>query len=361
MKSRMAAVRPSIPVSRPHYPCRLILEPLSAASGVWAEALRRFPGVTLYHRVNWLTLLRRAYGLEPWVAAIEREGELAAACVFARSRNPLSRIRFVSLPFSDQSPPLAADDGSLGDFMNELARSEMARRGCEIRDVDVPAPWRTVECFALWRLDVDRPAAEIERTCHREFRRKVRRGSQADLTIESGSGEDLVKRFYRLQLETRRRLGVPSQPLRFFRLAREIFAPSGCFRVWLVSERGRDIAGAVHLRDADVVYRKWAGRRPDGNSDAPHLLLWNEIESLAGDAAVFDLGRADVRNQGLTRSKKDTGASATTLRYVYLPDAPDNVSSEVLSGAHKVFASIWRRLPLPVVRLLGGALYGYLA
>jgi hypothetical protein len=357
----MAAAQPSIPVSRVDCPCGLVLQPLSEAPELWDKALRRFPGATLYHRANWLTLLRRAYGLEPWLAAMDRGGDLAAACVFARSRNPLSRIRFVSLPFSDQSPPLAADDGSLADFLSELAGSEIARRGCEIRDVEAPAPWRTVECFALWRLDVDRPAAEIERTCHREFRRKMRRGSQANLTIESGAGEDLVRRFYRLQLETRRRLGVPSQPLRFFSLAREIFAPSGSFRVWLVSERGRDIAGAVHLRDGDVVYRKWAGRRLDGNGAAPHLLLWNEIESLAGNAAVFDLGRADVRNQGLTRSKKDTGATAAPLRYAFLPYAPDNVSSEVLSGAHKVFASVWRRLPLPVVRVLGGALYGYLA
>jgi hypothetical protein len=257
---------------------------------------------------------------------------------------------------------LAADDEALSDFLDALARSEIARLGCELRGVEASQPWRTVECFALWRLDVDRSAEKIERGCDREFRRKVRRGSQAaNLEIESGSSDDLVRRFYRLQLETRRRLGIPSQPPRFFRLAHEIFAPSGCFRVWLVSERGRDIAGAIHLRDGDVVYRKWAGRRLRGHSAAPHLLFWKEIESLAGNASVFDLGRADVRNCGLTRSKKETGATPLPLRYVFLPDAPGNVSAEVLSGTHKVFASVWRHLPLPVVRVLGGALYGFLA
>lgn len=358
----MAAVQLNIPVNGPHCPSRLILQPLFEAPELWEEALRRFPGVTLYHRTPWLALLRRAYGLEPWVAALKRGGELAAACVFARSRNPLSRIRHVSLPFSDDSPPLAADDEAMADFLDALARSEVARRGCELRGVDAPPPWRNVECFALWRLDVKRSAEAIERAADRDFRRKVRRGMQADnLKIESGCGDDLVRRFYRLQLETRRRLGVPSQPLRFFRLARQIFAPSESFRVWLVAEGGRDIAGAVHLRDGDVVYRKWAGRRLHGRSAAPHLLFWREIESLVGDAAIFDLGRADVRNQGLTRSKKETGAAPRPLRYAFLPDAPGNVSSEVLTGAQRVFASVWRRLPLPVARLLGGALYGYLA
>ncbi|HJU28664.1 MAG TPA: GNAT family N-acetyltransferase [Candidatus Binataceae bacterium] len=357
----MAAVQPNMPLLAPHRPGRLVLQPWSKAWKTWEEALRRFPAATLYHRARWLTLLDRAYSLEPWVATIKREDELAAACVFARSRNPLSRIRFVSLPFSDQSPPLAADGDALAQFLDRLAQSAIARRGCELRGVEASAPWRTVECFALWRLDVDRPAAEIERACHREFRRKLRRAAQAKLAVESGNDEDLVRRFFRLQLETRRRLGVPSQPLRFFKLAREIFAPSGCFRVWLVSERGRDIAGAIHLRDGDVVYRKWAGRRLGGHSAAPHLLFWTEIESLAGSASIFDLGRADVRNHGLTRSKRDTGAASIPLRYVFLPDAPGNVSSEVLSGARKAFATVWRRLPLPVVRVLGGALYGYLA
>ncbi|HJU28155.1 MAG TPA: hypothetical protein VJ718_03235, partial [Candidatus Binataceae bacterium] len=69
----------------------------------------------------------------------------------------------------------------------------------------------------------------------------------------------------------------------------------------------------------------------------------------------------DDRNEGLVRFKRHLGAERINLPYAYFPRAPRNVSAEVPVGARRVVSRIWRRLPLPVARALGGILYSYLA
>jgi hypothetical protein len=75
----------------------------------------------------------------------------------------------------------------------------------------------------------------------------------------------------------------------------------------------------------------------------------------------MDFGRCDVRNQGLLRSKADIGCVSRPLPYAFFPKAPRNISSEVLSGPAKIVSSIWKRLPLPVTRVLGEILYRSMA
>ena len=85
------------------------------------------------------------------------------------------------------------------------------------------------------------------------------------------------------------------------------------------------------------------------------------IEAHAGQARSIDFGRCDMRNQGLVRSKADLGCVPRPLPYAFFPKAPRNISSEVLSGPAKILSAVWKRLPLPVTRVLGEALYRYMA
>ncbi len=353
MKSQLSAQR-----LNSYEPGRLGLRPLSENRALWQSLLTTFPGATLYHRDAWLDLLERAYGLSMWLAALEREGRVVAASVFARSHNPFVR-RFVSLPFSDSCAPLAQDGEAARGLLDALVSQARPAAAYEIRGVEGGAPWKQVNCFVNWRLELQRPLASIERGLSLNFRRNLRRVQPA-IMIERGTEIAHLKRFYAVQLECRRRFGLPPQPWRFFELARELFGPEN-FNVWLASEGGQDVAGAIFVRDGEVIHFKWSARRPACRSSANHSLLWNAIEEFASHARVLDLGRADVRNQGLMRFKRGLGAAAAALPYSFFPMAPHQVSPEVLTGPYRVFAMLWRRLPIFATRALGRVLYPFLA
>ncbi len=336
---------------------RLRLRPFTEGRAQWHELLNTCPGATLYHRDSWMQLLVRAYGLSLWLATLHQGSNVVAGCVFARA--PLSR-RFTSLSFSDTCPPLAKEPGAAHRLLDALVAQAPSHRSYEVRGIGGMAGWETVECFANWRLSLDRPVARIEEAQAVNFRRNLRRASRETIKIDRGSGIDLLERFYAMQVESRRHLGLPAQPWRFFDLVREIFAADGNFEVWIARENGQDAASAVFLRDGDVVHYKWGARRLNYRSYANHLLFWNAIEEYAPRARLLDLGRADVRNQGLMRFKAELGASASPLPSSFYPRAPRQVSAEVLTGGRAILARIWSRLPVFATQIAGRVVYRFL-
>jgi hypothetical protein len=170
-----------------------------------------------------------------------------------------------------------------------------------------------------------------------------------------------LHRFCLLHEHSRRRQGVPAQPLRFFQILRELYIADDSLQIWLAAHHGRDVAAILALRDGLTLYYKWSARAEDDTTGAAHLLLWSLIETAAGRQQTLDLGRTDTRNQGLNRFKRESGASCTALPYSFLPHAPREISPEVSSGVRHLSARLWRRLPLPVCRALSDAVYRYLS
>jgi len=359
-----ASLRPNEHVrvaAQAHTPIRdgLTMTPWSEGTALWRSALAGLSGATFYHCEPWIESVRGTYGLHLDVATLHREGELRAAAVFARSRG-LRSTRLVSLPFSDCGEPLAIDDEARADFMRAMLASHKSG-SIELRGVAGPAPWKNVDCFNHWTLDLKRPFSEVNAGFGRTVRGGVKRALKENVRIDHGTDASYMARFFDLQLMTRRRLGVPPQPFKFFATVREKFSGSGSVEVWFATLDGRDQAGLVLLRTGDQLCYKWGARVENGHPGANHLLVASMLEAHAGKAAAIDFGRCDMRNQGLVRSKADIGCVVRPLPYAFYPSAPRNISSEVLSGPAKVLSSVWKRLPLPVTRVLGEVLYRYMA
>jgi len=330
-----------------------------SSRAIWNRLVDFAPNATIYHSDRWLDLLAQSYRLEISLATIERHSEIRAACVLARSRNPLA-IRFVSLPFSDFCPPLARDDEAMNDLLKGLTINPEFRKGCELRGVKAAKPWEALDVFANWNLNLQQPLRAIEKGLRGNFRRNLRRAAGLHVSIERGSQAKHIERFYALQLDTRRRLGVPPQPIKMYRLLRQLF-PEDSLEVWLASHKGRDEAGVIVLRYRDRIYYKWGARLVPAVTGINHRLFWSLIEEFAGKASSLDLGRADIRNEGLSRFKRELGATPDLMPYSYFPRAPHHASAEVLSGPRKFLSRVWQHLPLPATRALGAAFYGYLA
>ena len=92
-----------------------------------------------------------------------------------------------------------------------------------------------------------------------------------------------------------------------------------------------------------------------------HLLYWNSIaESKSLGLRTFDFGRTDAGQTGLTTFKRRWGAVESTLlysRYTSSRNSSHVFDLPIDSWKTRVAKRTLSRLPLPVLSLLGSALY----
>jgi hypothetical protein len=334
--------------------------PFAEKGEQWIKFAAQIPDATLYHRGPWVELLRAAYGINVQVATLEYGSEPVAGGLFARPARPFAR-RLISLPDSENCGPLARDEESRETFLRTLASHPRARGGFEIHGAaGPPAPWETVDTFAQWFVEMDRPLEKLHQALDRDVRRNMRHALAEGISVERGDSLEYLRRFYRLHLDTRRRLGVPPRPFRYFKLLHRVFSQTGALSVWIARLRDSDLAGLVMLQDGDVLYAKMNGRSKDCPNGANHLMFVSAMDEFAGRVRRWDLGRVDIRNRGLGDFKKRLGACSAPLPYAFFPRAPRNISAEVLSGPAQILSQAWRRLPLWTTRVLGTVVYGFL-
>ena len=84
------------------------------------------------------------------------------------------------------------------------------------------------------------------------------------------------------------------------------------------------------------------------------------IEEYAARRHILDLGRADVRIQGLMRFKAELGAVPIPLPFSVYPQAPNQVNAEVLTGTWATMAKVWRRMPIFATAMAGRVVYRFL-
>lgn len=330
----------------------------------WRALVAESPEATAFHHPAWSRVLADAYGYPTVVlAAPDASGRLQAGAPFARVRR-LHRSTWVSLPFSDHCPPLARDAASRGRLVAGLAGWGAGRgASVEVRDGVAAAPgWSEAAIGARHVLALDGDLEAVRAAVGATHRKRLRRAERLGLAVRFGRSADDVAAFFRLQVATRRRQGVPVQPRRFFEaLWRHVIGP-GLGVVALAGLPGeRPVAaylllawngtaiGKFHASDANAWHL-----RPN------HLLYWAVIRWAAESGLrQLDMGRTAQAHRGLHQWKDDWGARAMPLTY-----ARTGGIGAAGAGQSRLAAAmghVIRRSPAFVCRGLGALLYRYAA
>jgi len=199
---------------------------------------------------------------------------------------------------------------------------------------------------------------QLLRSFHKDsVQRKIRRTEREGLIYEEGRSAELLDKFYRLLLLTRRRHGLPPQPRDWFR---NLMASLGeSFKVRVASKEGEPIASIITLRHRDVLVYKYGCSDPRFHKlGGVALLFWKAIQEAKQDGLnEFDLGRSDHDNPGLVTFKEHWGAARSTLAYFRCPArARQTIDERYAPLARRLFA----RMPDGLLTLAGRLLYRHI-
>jgi CelD/BcsL family acetyltransferase involved in cellulose biosynthesis len=315
-----------------------------------------------FHHPSWTDLLFDCYGYRAFaLAATDGAGEITAGLPVMEVKRPLGKKRWVSLPFTDQCPPLGATVEGMEELMADLDRT---RRAAGVSSLEVRAALEgeiahLQTSAVLHRLRLRPDVGDLFRTFKRSNQRLIHQAERKGVVVERAETMgDLADVFYGLHLQTRRRQGVPVQPRRFFRLLWERVLAPGFGFLLLAYANGVAIAGAVFLAWNGTLSYKFGASDPDfWQLRANNLTMWTAIQwGCTNGYEQFDFGRTDLDNEGLRNFKNSWGAVESPLGYSWIADAPVRVRSHAIQAP---VARVIRSSPTWVCRLVGEALYKY--
>ncbi len=331
----------------------------------WGDFLARHAHATVFHTAEWLEALHRTYGYE--IAAVTTsppQEELTNALAFCRVRSWLTGRRIVSVPFSDHCTPLVSEEEQLPQLLAWLRRERNHSREkyVEIRSLQgnsgIPQLFSKGTSYCFHRLDLRPSLDELFRVLHRDcIRRKILRARREQFLYQEGRSEPLLRDFYRLALDTRRRHKLPPQPLKWFRNLIDCLGDR--LSLQMLFRAGEPAAGILTMTFRDTVTYKYGfSDQRFHREGAMQLLLWSAIEGAKErGAAEFDMGRSDWSNPSLITFKDRWGCSRSVVTHLRYPNPQPEGAGLKMRIAKEIFGVA----PHGFLRMAGNLLYRHMA
>lgn len=320
---------------------------------------------SVFHRSAWARVLAECYRHEPVYLRVLRDGIELALVPLMEVASWLSGRRGVGLPFADFGGPLWDQPDSAAAVyavVLEVA-AERKWKHVEIRGSSVaPDGVSPAASFSAHQLDL-RPGHEaLEHGFSPAVRRAVRKAQRSNLSITIERSQEAISTFYQLHCRTRRRHGLPPQPLQFFRALGRHFVTCGMGEVVLARLASEPVAGAVFLRSGRSAIYKFGASDPHHWPARPNqLVMWTAIRYLCEiGCEQLHFGRTDAQDAGLERFKRSWGAAQSNLNYFRYLAGSDAWLADLGVPLSACCPPVFRHLPLSLNRLAGRLIYPHL-
>ncbi|CAG1022468.1 hypothetical protein MTYM_01746 [Methylococcales bacterium] len=319
----------------------------------WDAFVEAQPEATFFHKSGWREVIEKAMGHAAYFLYAEQNGEILGVLPLGHVKSLLFGNALVSTPFCVYGGVVSANEqarSALEAYACDLAR-ELSVDHLELRNIARGTSGRPVkELYVTFRKSIGPDSERNLMEIPRKQRAMVRKGISAGLTSVIDAGID---RFYDAYAESVRNLGTPVFGKKLFQVLRDVFGHD-C-EILSVEHQGRVVSSVMSFYFRDEVLPYYGGGAA-GARDlyANDFMYWEVMRRAAGRGVrVFDYGRSKL-GTGSYRFKTHWGFEPTPLYYEYELVGSDHMPDiNPLNPKYQLFISAWKRLPLPVSKLIG--------
>ena len=340
-----------------------LIDPLCDSD--WDRLVLSHSGSTFFHSAAWAEVLVKTYGHKPFYFHFVRRGQTVALMPFMEVRSSLTGRRGVCLPFSDFCDPLTFDEYETGigiEKLIELARERNWKyfevRGGEFFQVGA----QPVTTFYGHKIDLRSGLGGLAARFESSVRRAIRKGEKSAVVTQLDCSRAAILAFYKLHVQTRRRHGIPPQPVSFFLNIHESIIKPGLGFVVLARSQSKPVAGAVFFQlGKKALYKFAASDETLQELRGNNLVIWEGIKFLVQEGfETLHFGRTALDNDGLRQFKLAWGTEEEIINYFRFETAAGTWVSARNGGGPGFHKRIFSRLPLALNRLAGAMIYPHL-
>ncbi|KQQ87015.1 GNAT family N-acetyltransferase [Massilia sp. Leaf139] len=333
--------------------------------------VRAHPQGNAYQLTAWRRAVAHAYGYPGKVLVAHRDGALAGLLPLCEVARPLSRPRWISLPFCDIGGALGVSPEVEAALAARLRQDVAPARaaGLELRcSADHVLDEAALEGRKV-RMVLDLPdsAAALMQSYPPKLRSQVKKAEKNGLTAEVASGAEAIAAFYDIYSRNMRRLGSPPHSRAWFDAVARHYGAAGDMFIVLVRHENKAVGAGWVLLCGDKAVIPWASTLAEYNALAPNMLLYWTIQAQLCERGVrqFDFGRSTF-GEGTYKFKKQWGAQPVALDWKewdaqgVAPAGVPAASGGKAASLRPLIESAWQKLPLAVTNSLGPRLRRYI-
>ncbi len=321
----------------------------------WDAYVGAHAEATGYHYWAWRQVFEQGLGHRCHYLGASVNGRLAGVLPLVEVTSWLFGRALSSLPYVNYGGVLA-DSPAVADQLVEAAAAIAAERRLEhvvLRHQRraLPAlPARTHKVTMV--LPLAASTASMWDGLDKKVRNQIRKAEKSGLSIRTG-GEELLDDFYGVFATNMRDLGTPvyGRPL----FAAILAADPGNAHLHVVYLGAQAIACSLSYGYGTTIEVPSASSLREHRALCPnHLLYWTMIQKGIADGRTrFDFGRSTL-NDGTFHFKEQWGARCEQLYWEYrlIGDAALPTEDRQSTRYQKKIEA-WKRLPLPVTKMLG--------
>lgn len=329
----------------------------------WDERLISNGRYTFFHTAVWARVLSETYHYRPMYFTLLDGDRLLGLIPMMEVRSLLGTRRGVSLPFTDYCDPVIPDGLEVQDIVEMIKDygRQCAWESVEIRGGGFPDITTKSSSFYRHTLDLDPDVEPLFGRLKSNTRRNIRKAVREGVRVEISTSAEAVEEYYRLHCMTRKRHGVPPQPQSFFRKIYEHVIARKLGFVVLARCEKTNIAGSVFFgfKD-DAIYKFGASDIAYQRFRPADLVMWEAIKWYAQNGyRRFCFGRTAMDNTGLRQFKSRWGADERVIDYFKYDFRQDTFTTEesLVKDSHQ---RIFRKMPIPVLKVVGSLAYKYI-
>lgn len=333
---------------------------------------------TIFNSSEWSEVLKKSYGLEVRVInpskldrpqKFENRSQKSEVSFQSLTPSPLHVVeggipfaikknKYISLPFSDYVNLLDSkneNDCIITELLKKIPNIEI-----EIRAKYEGNGFETKLVGHKHSLNLFSSENEIFKSFKKtQVQQPIQKSIRDGLKAEIKNDYESINEFYKLHLLTRKKLGVPIQPKKFFYYLWYEIISKGMGYVVLVRLNEKVISSGIFIGFNKILTYKFSSSHPGHLKYRPNnLMLWSGIqEAKKRGYELFDFGRTDLDTDGLRKFKLGWGTIEEPLFYSYYPKVPKGSKFKFIKD--KIVSPIIRNSPKLVCRWSGELLYKY--
>ncbi len=324
-------------------------------SRLWEQFVHRHPDCHNYHRWGWKKVIERSFSWPTFYLMAGEGGQIEGILPLVWQKSRLFGSFLTSLPFVNAGGIVGESPEASQSLLHgaiALAR-RLGVKYMELRHrvkLGLGLPAKTTKVAPVRPVESD--AEKMWQALHHKVRTDIRKAMGFDLGASFG-GEEHLDDFYQVFAENMRDLGTPVYARKFFLEILRTF-PNDTY-ICVVRHQSTTVAASFLTGYRNTLEAVWSASSYRHLSMKPSMFLYWKILCFAGEQGyrVFDFGRSTVAS-GTHRFKQQWGTEDVPLHWDYwLKDGRHLPELNPENPRYGLAVWLWRRLPLPVTKLVG--------